>query len=92
MRLTWDPSKNESNKAKHGLSFDAMARFDWDFALLFETQIIDGEIRDLIIGPIDARLVAVVTTERDDDTLRIVSLRPATNTEIRHWREEFHNG
>ncbi len=42
--------------------------------------------------PIDLTLAAVVTVERSDNTIRIVSLRPATNTEIKIWRKEFHNG
>lgn len=92
MRYEWDTTKNAANQRKHGLSFDAMDRFDWDFALHLETQTVDSETRDLTVAPLDANLAAVVTTERHGDTLRIISLRRATNTEIRKWRQEFHNG
>ncbi len=38
MNYQWDSAKNTSIKEKHGLSFDAMNRFDWTFALCVETQ------------------------------------------------------
>ena len=92
MSYEWDSAKNATNAEKHGLSFDAMDRFDWTFALCVDTQVVDHEQRELWIGPIDLTLAAVVTVERSENTIRIVSLRPATNTEIKIWRKEFHNG
>lgn len=92
MSLEWDETKNAINKVKHGLGFEAMARFDWNFAICLDAQFVKGEERELWAGPIDAGLFAVVTVEQSENTLRIISLRPATNTEKAKWRKEFHHG
>lgn len=88
---TWDDMKSESNKTKHGFEFAVMYGFDWEFAICVGEQIVDSEKRELWLGPISSTLVAVVTLERDD-TIRIISLRDATNHEKKIWRKEFHNG
>ena len=87
----WDEAKNEQNKANHGVSFEDMTSFNWDFALLLDIQHVDGEERELSIGPIAVNLYAVVTTVRGQKT-RVISLRRATNAEIRTWRKEFQHG
>ncbi|MGV6840583.1 MAG: BrnT family toxin [Planktomarina sp.] len=92
MQIEWDDAKNATNKAKHGLDFQDALRIDWAFALDLETQIVDGEVRDLTVAPLDARLIAAVTTQRDGNRLRIISLRRAVNAEIKEWRKEFQNG
>ncbi|RMC37513.1 BrnT family toxin [Paracoccus alkanivorans] len=92
MRYAWDDEKNTANRQKHGIDFNEMAGFDWDFAALLETQTIDFEERELWAGPIGNRLFAVVVTERHGAVLRIISLRRATNTEINLWRKEFSHG
>ncbi|WP_298938554.1 BrnT family toxin [uncultured Ruegeria sp.] len=50
MNYEWDSAKNTTNQEKHGLSFDAMDRFDWTFALCVETQVVDHEERELWIA------------------------------------------
>ncbi len=100
MRIEWDQAKNATNREKHGLGFEAMERFDWDFAALLDTKTLDtktldGEARELWAGPADSLLVAVVVAERegeDEIVLRIISLRRATNAEKALWRQEFHHG
>lgn len=87
MNYEWDQAKNTANKAKHGLSFDDMNRFDWTFAICTDAQYVNGEERELWVGPISLTLAAVVTVERTGGVVRIVSLRRATNTEITLWRE-----
>lgn len=92
MRYEWDETKNAANRRKHGIGFEEMAGFDWDFAALLDVHAVDFEARELWAGPIGDRLCAVVTTERHGNTIRIVSLRRATSTEIRLWRKEFDHG
>lgn len=92
MRYDWNEAKNAANRRKHGLGFEDMAGFDWDFAALLETQAVNYEVRELWAGPIGDKLCAVVTTERHGNMIRIVSLRRATNTEIALWRKEFRHG
>ena len=69
-----------------------MHKFDWDLAISPDSQFIDQEERELWLGPIDLRIVAVVVVERDDGILRIISLRRATNQEINLWKREVQSG
>jgi hypothetical protein len=88
MRIEFDPAKNETNRAKHGVSLQAAARFDWDTALEREDDRFDyGETRFVAIGRIEARIYVMVFTQgSDDDAVRVISLRPAE----RHERSYFH--
>ena len=90
----WDNTKNDANQSKHGLSFERMHKFDWDLAISPDSQFIDQEERELWLGPIDLRIVAVVVVvvERDDGILRIILLRRATNQEINLWKREVQSG
>ena len=41
LRFEWDPNKNEINKKKHGLSFEAAKEVFYDeFAILFDENCI----------------------------------------------------
>lgn len=91
MGYDWDPDKDRGNRRKHGIGFDAMVDWDWTLSVLADTRWIDDEERELSLGPLGDRLFAVVTTMRGN-TVRVISLRPATNQEIRKWREVFHHG
>ena len=44
MIYEWDEAKNLANQAKHGLSFEDMARFDWNLAVLMNEEIVDFEL------------------------------------------------
>lgn len=92
MRYDWDPRKDVLNRRNHGVAFEAMHGFDWDFAILLDVQHVGGEERELWAGPIGNGLFAIVVAERGGDTIRVISLRPATNPEKAIWRKEFHHG
>jgi uncharacterized DUF497 family protein len=87
MRVAFDPAKDDINKAKHGVSLQAATSFNWDTAFEREDDRFDyGEVRFVAIGMIDTRLyVMVFTEESDDDTVRIISLRPAEKHEMRFY-------
>ncbi len=87
MRVEFDPTKDEINRAKHGISLSVAARFDWDTALEREDDRFDyGEVRFVAIGLIDASLhVMVFTIGSHDDAVRIISLRPAEKHEMRFY-------
>jgi uncharacterized protein len=89
VRVEFDPVKDVVNRAKHGVSLQAAADFDWDTALEREDDRFDyGEVRFVAIGMIDARLYVMVFTEgSDEDAVRIISLRRAEKHEMR-----FYNG
>jgi uncharacterized protein len=87
VKIEFDPAKDDINRAKHDVSFQAATRFDWDTALEREDERFDyGEVRFVAIGLIDARLYVMVFTEgSDDDAVRIISLRPAEKHETRFY-------
>lgn len=85
MKFEWDPVKDQSNQAKHGLSFEEAATVFGDrLALSWEDpEHSVGENRMLTLGYTERqRLVLVAHTERDD-RLRIISARLATGAERR---------
>jgi uncharacterized protein len=87
VRVEFDPAKDKANQSKHGISLQAAASFDWDTALEREDDRFDyGEVRFVAIGLIDARLYVMVFTEGSgDETIRIISLRPAEKHETRYY-------
>ena len=87
MRVEFDPAKDEINRAKHGVSLQAAAGFDWDTAFEREDDRFDyGEARFVGIGMIEARIYVMVFTEGTaDDAVRVISLRPAEKYEVRFY-------
>lgn len=87
LRFEWDPNKNEINKKKHGLSFEAAKEVFYDeFAILFDDpdHSIEEE-RFLIIGSIKSQKICIVShCYRDNENcIRIISARQAAKTEQR---------
>lgn len=89
MAYEWDDDKSEANRKARGLGFEIVEMFDFDLALGPEVQYVDGEERDFWVGPIQNGLYALVVTERGED-MRIISLRRASNAEIRRWKSEYY--
>jgi uncharacterized DUF497 family protein len=57
VRWAWDEAKEATNLTKHGVTFDKVARFQWDTAFEGEDARYDyGERRWRAIGEIDGRL------------------------------------
>lgn len=84
MKITWDEDKSETNGRKHGVSFEeAQVLFlaGGDYLEIYDDAHSDFEDRFIAIGPIERGLVLVVWTERDQETLRIISARWATKSE-----------
>ena len=88
MIYEWDEAKNLANQAKHGLSFEDMARFDWNLAVLMNEEIVDFELWEIYVGPLINNMITVVVTERGEKT-RIISLRKALRPEIKFWKGTF---
>ena len=85
----WDDRKSVENYAKHGVSFTLARRV---FEDTFAVETIDdredyGETRHTIIGVVEARLLFVVFTMRND-AIRIISARGAEPHEHRRYHEE----
>ena len=86
----WDKIKAESNKTKHGISFEEAATV---FVLDEQETFIDDEHsydeeRLIIIGLSQMlRVLTIVHCRRESDTvIRIISARKATQAERKLWR------
>jgi uncharacterized protein len=86
MKFEWDEAKNRANIRKHGLSFaEAPKVFAGPILARLDLRDYYGERRWQGVGLLDNRVVVVVFTERDADTIRMISLRKAE----KHEREAF---
>lgn len=94
MNIEFDPAKDAANQAKHGVPLAAAADFDWDTALEREDDRFDyREIRFVAIGLIGSGLHVMVFTEgSDDDSVRVISLRPAEKHETRYYHAQIQPG
>lgn len=85
MRFEWDPSKDNTNRKKHQVSFEeAQTVFFDDFAVqFFDGEHSNAEDRFIMLGmSSEARLLVVVHCEREaGDVIRIISARRATRRE-----------
>jgi uncharacterized protein len=85
LRFTWDERKNESNKRKHGISFEeAKTVFADDHALLIaDPDHSESEDRFLLLGLSAALRTLVVchALREQGDLIRIISVRKADRLE-----------
>lgn len=92
MRFASDPIKSRQNQQKHGVSFEqAEALFTSGVLYLdiYDEAHSETEDRFLAIGPIDPGIIAVVYTECDGDTVRIISARRASDAERASHRQHI---
>lgn len=84
-RITFDPGKDASNQAKHGVSLALANRLEWDTLLCQpDTRRDYGEPRQIGYAIAGERLFCVVFVDRLDGEppeRRIISLRKANNRE-----------
>lgn len=86
----WDPSKAESNRRKHGVSFgEAISAFkDPLSSTISDPDHASGEERFVLLGQSqNGDLLVVVHTDREE-RIRIISARKAN----RHERKEYEEG
>jgi uncharacterized protein len=82
---SFDPDKDTTNQAKHGLSLADADLIDWDAAWTWEDDRKEyGETRLIALAPIDNRLFCCVYVERNGQK-RIISLRKANKREVMEY-------
>lgn len=92
MNFEWDQLKNEANIAKHNLDFtDAPRIFGLPLRISLDERQDYGEDRWVGLGTLDGRVVVVVFTEPDEDTIRIISLRKALPYERKLYEQYLKN-
>ncbi len=92
MRFEWNPGKEAINRRKHGLTFgEVISLFTSgvDYLEIPDLDHDDDDERYIAIGPVKRGVVMVIFTERHEDTIRIISARKATRTEITLYRHHF---
>jgi len=85
----WDETKRAANIAKHGVDFvDAVGAVEDPTGFTWEDRDALGEARFATLGyGFCGRILYVVWTERDIETIRIISARKASPGEARHYQE-----
>lgn len=81
MRFEWDTAKNEANQLKHKVSFEEAAEIWGDPNLIVVHAKKKGEKRLMAIGRTYTMLLSVIHTERNEETIRIISARRVTEKE-----------
>ncbi|MGC1378968.1 MAG: BrnT family toxin [Anaerolineales bacterium] len=84
----WDSSKAAANLRKHSVTFELACEAFFDpFVCYLDDEVIEGELRETIIGlSANWQLLYVVYVMRDD-MIRLISARLVTNPE----RETYEN-
>ncbi len=87
MRITFDPAKDETNIAKHGVSLSLATEFEWDTAVVWpDTRKDYGESRMACLGYVGLRIYAMVFVDRAN-VRRVVSLRKANRREVERYAQ-----
>jgi hypothetical protein len=92
VRVVWDESKSRTNRRKHGVAFEqasALFRQRDDYLEIFDDAHSDEEDRFIAIGRVAEGVILVVYTERDDETVRLISARWATKREAQLYRRRL---
>ena len=85
MRIEFDPAKDATNRAKHGVSLALAGELDWKAALVWVDDRFEyGELRVIALAPKTEILYYVAFVERGD-VRRIISLRRANRREVKHY-------
>jgi uncharacterized DUF497 family protein len=87
MRYEFDPTKDESNLDKHGVSLTDADEFEWEAAVVREdTREHYAEPRFEAKGYIGERLHVMVFCIRSE-VVRVISLRKANPREVKSYAE-----
>lgn len=90
MRFEWDDKKNFENIQKHHIDFSDVPKiFNSPMLIEPDERLEYGEQRWTGIGLLANFFVVVVFTERDNDTIRIISARKANKYERKRYGEEI---
>jgi hypothetical protein len=84
MRYAWDPAKDALNQRKHGLSLkDGIpALEDPERDSWIDNRLDYGEERVVTLGMGVKQVLYVVSTTREENCIRIISVRKAVSDEI----------
>ncbi len=82
MKITYDSAKNALNIQQRGMSFDRVAEFSFETALItIDTRRDYKEIRYKALGKLKGRVHCLIFTETTDG-IRVISFRKANKREV----------
>jgi uncharacterized DUF497 family protein len=85
MQIEFDPNKDLTNQAKHGLSLAFAEQLDWDSALVWVDDRFDyGEMRMVALAPETGVVYYAAFVDRSE-VRRMISLRRANRKEVKHY-------
>ena len=90
MEFDWDDVKARANRVKHRVGFEEASSAFFDPFRMTGPDVAhsDVEERELTIGYSDRlRVLVVVTTQREENVLRIISARKAERHEVLAYEE-----
>jgi uncharacterized DUF497 family protein len=89
MHIEFDPVKDASNQAKHGLSLGMASELDWESALVWADDRFEyNEVRMIALAPQTETLYYVAFVDRAP-ARRIISLLRANRREVKHYVDNF---
>lgn len=83
MRIEFDPAKDTSNQAKHGVSLVQACELVW-----VDDRFEYDELRMIALAPRTQILYYVAVVDRGE-VRRVISLRRANRREVKHYVENF---
>jgi uncharacterized DUF497 family protein len=90
MKFEWDEEKNRINIVKHGFDFaDAWEIFECPMLTAQDYRVDYGEDRWVGIGIFRDRIMVIVFTEPEENTIRVISVRKATKHERKAYEKIF---
>ena len=90
LKFEWDENKAGSNLAKHGVSFAEATTVFGDALALTIPDPVHSQSEDRLVtlgSSYLGKLLVVVHTERDE-TIRIISARPASRKERKQYEKD----
>ena len=88
MAISWDDRKNEANFKKHGVWFEEAATVIINpLTLSAPNDYPAGNRMEYLGFSLNFKLIYVVTVEHNEDNIRIISARKATNRERAKYEE-----
>jgi len=89
MQIEFDPAKDATNQAKHGVSLALAGELDWDAALVWIDERFEyDEVRVIALAPKTGILYYVAFVDRGE-VRRIISLRRANRREVKYYVQSF---
>lgn len=93
MRLEWGEAKNRANVRKYGFRLaDAAEMIDGPFLARPDSREDYGEERWIGIGMTKGRVAFVAFSAESHETIRVISLRKATNEERQEYEAAIKDG